>query len=118
MAIGPYMAGRLMKKQARLVQKLARVQAKLARSRLSPHTVRARAHYNPAVSAVRGIVTAVAFGGLWWLGCRRVNNLIDGIFGADQVEHMAPPRVEPQSANTFWTFGRRRRAGQTEIGNR
>ena len=106
---------RLLRKQARLSQKLERVKAKLANRALIAQSRRARAPRDPFVSTIRGIVTAIAFGGFWWLGCDRINGLIEELFG----EAKSPPPQRTVAAGsarqTFWTFGRRRRAGQSQI---
>ena len=104
---------RLMRKQARLSQKLERVKAKLANRAHAMQIRRDRAARNPHLATFRGIISLIAFGGLWWLGHDRVNSFIDEIFGdATPASQQHPPGPRPQ---TFWTFGRRRRSGQSEI---
>jgi hypothetical protein len=104
---------RLLRKQARLSQKLERVKAKLAKRAHFTQVRRDRAARNPYLSAARDIITVMAFGGLWWLGRDRLNGFIDEIFG----ESTPAPQQQPpgQRPHTFWTFGRRRRSGQSEI---
>jgi hypothetical protein len=106
---------RLLRKQARLMQKLERVKAKLTNRALTMQSRRVRAPRNPYLATIRGIVTGIAFGGFWWLGCDRLNGLIDELFGTT-----ATPRRQQSSEivprpQSFWTFGRRRRSGQSEI---
>ena len=101
---------RLLRKQARLSQKLERVKAKLANRMLTMQSRHARAQRNPYLATVRGIVTGIAFGGFWWLGCDRVNSMIDEIFGEAKETQQHPVAIVPKP-QTFWTFGRRRRTG-------
>jgi len=104
---------RLLRKQARLSQKLERVKAKLEKRAHAVKVRRDRAARNPYLSAARDIITVMAFGGLWWLGRDRLNGIIDEIFGdATPAPQRQPPAQRP---HTFWTFGRRRRSGQSEI---
>jgi hypothetical protein len=105
---------RLIRKQARLTQKLERIKTKLANRALLVQTRRDRTRRNPYLSTVRGIVTGMAFAGFWWLGCDRINGMIDDLFG----ESTSPPNQPAASAahaQTFWTFGRRRRSGESQI---
>jgi hypothetical protein len=105
---------RLIRKQARLTQKLERIKTKLANRALLVQTRRERARRNPYVSTVRGIVTGLAFAGFWWLGCSRVNGLIDDLFGESNPSPKQPAGSIAH-AQTFWTFGRRRRSGESQI---
>lgn len=109
-----YFEQRLIRKQARLTQKLERIKAKLADRAHAVQTRRLRAHRNPYVSTVRGIVTGLAFAGFWWLGCNRINGLIDDLFGASNASPQQPA-ASTAHAQTFWTFGRRRRSGESQI---
>jgi hypothetical protein len=105
---------RLIRKQARLTQKLERIKTKLANRALLVQTRRVRAHRNPYVSTVRGIVTGLAFAGFWWLGCNRINGVIDDLFGESNAAPQQPA-ASTAHAQTFWTFGRRRRSGESQI---
>jgi hypothetical protein len=106
---------RLLRKQARLSQKLERIKAKLANRILLAQSRRARWQRNPYLETVRGIVSSIAFGGFWWLGCDRVNGLIDELFGEINAKPEQHPTGITPGGQTFWTFGRRRRTGQSEI---
>ena len=110
-----HLEARLLRKQARLSQKLERIKAKLANRALMAQTRRARWQRNPYLASVRGIISVIAFGGFWWLGCDRVNGLIDELFGETYAKPQQYPGANVSSAQTFWTFGRRRRTGQSEI---
>ena len=105
---------RMLRKQARLSQKLQRVKEKLANRALAAQTRRRRDPGTSYLSLLRMMVTTAAFGGFWWLGCDRVNSFVDEIFG-EQRE--APQRAADAAPHgqTFWTFGRRRRRGQSQI---
>jgi len=105
---------RLIRKQARLTQKLERIKAKLANRALLAQTRRVRTPCNPYVSTVRGIITGLAFAGFWWLGSSRVNGLIDDLFGKPNTNPQQPASSTAH-AQTFWTFGRRRRSGESQI---
>jgi hypothetical protein len=109
-----YFEQRLIRKQARLTQKLERIKAKLANRALLAQTRRVRTPRNPYVSTVRGIITGLAFAGFWWLGCNRVNGLIDDLFGTSNANPQQPA-ASTAHAQTFWTFGRRRRTGESQI---
>jgi hypothetical protein len=110
-----YLEARLLRKQARLSQKLERIKEKLANRVLMAQSRHARWQRNPYLASVRGIISVVAFGGFWWLGCDRVNGLIDELFGESNAKPQQHPGAIVPAAQTFWTFGRRRRTGQSEI---
>ncbi|HKW44968.1 MAG TPA: hypothetical protein VJN22_04865 [Candidatus Eremiobacteraceae bacterium] len=105
---------RMLRKQARLSQKLERVKKKLANRALAAQTHRRRDPRDSYLSLMRMMVTTAAFGGFWWLGCDRVNGFIDEIFGERRVTPQRAAVAEPHG-QTFWTFGRRRRSGQSQI---
>jgi|SRR5450755_2787995 len=108
-----YFEQRLIRKQARLTQKLEHIKTKLANRALIVQR-RIRERRNPYVSTVRGIVTGIAFAGFWWLGCNRINGLIDDLFGESSAT-LQHPAASTAHAQTFWTFGRRRRSGESRI---
>ena len=105
---------RLLRRQARLTQKLEKIKAKLADRATIAQKGRVRAPRNPSFSGLRGLVRLIAFSGFWWLGSSRVNGFIDELFGH---AHSAPQQLATPGSEheTFWTFGRRRRSGQSQI---
>jgi len=106
---------RLLRKQARLMQKLERIKAKLADRAAHPQSRRVRAPRNPNLSGLRGLVSLIAFSGFWWLGRARLNGLIDELFGSAHATPQQQAATSGSAQETFWTFGRRRRSGQSQI---
>jgi hypothetical protein len=106
---------RLIRKQARLMQKLERIKAKLADRAAHPQSRRVRAPRNPNLSGLRGLITLVAFSGFWWLGRARLNGFIDELFGGARATPQQQPATSGSAHETFWTFGRRRRSGDSQI---
>jgi hypothetical protein len=106
---------RLLRKQARLLQKLERVKAKLANRAFAAQSRRSRAPRNPYLDIIRLIVTGAAFGGFWWLGSNRVNAFIDELLGEHRDAAKQHAAAAQSHDHTFWTFGRRRRSGQSQI---
>jgi hypothetical protein len=107
---------RLLRKQARLTQKLERIKAKLADRAAHPQSSRVRAPRNPNHSGLRGIAYLVAFSAFWWLGRARLNGFIDELFGSAHATPQQQAATPGSTHETFWTFGRRRRSGESHIG--
>ena len=105
---------RLIRKQARLTKKLERIKAKLADLATLMQSRRVRTPRNSYLALLRLMVTGVAFGGFWWLGSGRINGLIDDLFGASNASPQRPASPGAH-AQTFGTFGRRRRSGESQI---
>jgi hypothetical protein len=105
---------RLLRKQARLTQKLERIKAKLADRTSLAKGRRVRSPRNSNLTGLRGLITLIAFSGFWWLGRSRIHGFIDDLFG--HTSSAPPQSATPGSAHeTFWTFGRRRRSGESQI---
>jgi hypothetical protein len=106
---------RLLRKQARLTQKLERIKAKLADRATIAQKGRVRTPRDPNHSGLRGLAYLMAFSGFWWLGRSRINAFLDEFFGHSKP---VPPQQTAASGSThetFWTFGRRRRSGDSQI---
>ena len=113
--VGPIISARLIRKQARLATKLARIRAKLA-SRLDGATIyRVREYHNGLIGALRGIASGVLWAAFWWLGCKAITGMLDDIFGPEERLVPVMPETPSTHGQTFWTFGRRMRSGQSKI---
>jgi hypothetical protein len=106
---------RLLRKQARLTQKLERIKAKLADRASLAKGRPVRAPRNPNLSGLRGLAYLVAFSGFWWLGSSRINGFLDEFFGHANPAPQQHPATSASTHETFWTFGRRRRSGESQI---
>jgi hypothetical protein len=106
---------RLLRKQARLTQKLERIKAKLADRASLARGRRVRAPRDPNHSGLRGLVYLMAFSGFWWLGRSRINGFLDEFFGHANPAPAQQPVTPGSTHETFWTFGRRRRSGDSQI---
>jgi hypothetical protein len=113
--VGPIISARLIRKQTRLATKLARVRAKLASRLDGATTYRVREYHSGLIGALRGIAAAVLWAAFWWLGCKAITGILDDIFGPE--EHLVPvtPETPSTRSQTFWTFGRRMRSGDSQI---
>jgi hypothetical protein len=106
---------RLLRKQARLTQKLEKIKAKLADRATIAQKGRVRAPRNPNLTGLRGLAYLVAFSGFWWLGRSRINGFLDEFFGHASPTPAHRPATPGSEHETFWTFGRRRRSGDSQI---
>ncbi len=113
--IGERVAVRLVRRQERLAKKLARVRAKLASHMQGSTAYRVVDNHSAPVAALRGIATGIAWAAFWWVGCKGVNSLLDGIFGPEERLEPVSSATQTSHGQTFWTFGRRMRSGQTQI---
>ncbi len=106
---------RLLRKQARLTQKLERIKSKLADRASLAKGRRVRAPRDPNMSGLRGLAYLVAFSGFWWLGRSRINAFLDEFFGHAKPAPQQQTATTGSTHETFWTFGRRRRSGDSRI---
>jgi hypothetical protein len=106
---------RLLRKQARLTQKLEKIKAKLADRATIAQKGRVRAPRNPNLTGLRSLAYLVAFSGFWWLGRSRINGFLDEFFGHASPTPAHRPATPGSEHETFWTFGRRRRSGDSQI---
>jgi hypothetical protein len=112
--VGQTFSARLIRKQTRLATKLARVRAKLANLD-GATTYRVREYHNGLVGALRGIASGVLWAAFWWLGCKAISGILDDIFGPDERLMPVAPETPAARNQTFWTFGRRMRSGESQI---
>ena len=113
--IGSAVSARLIRRRARLAKKLAKVRAKLARYSDGATSYRVIDSHGSLVSAIRSISYVVLWGGFWWLGSDKIHSIVDEIFGPEERYVPVDSASPAHAGQTFWTFGRRMRSGQSRI---
>ena len=116
-------ADRVLRAELRVATSISRVRANLAGRAHSALYGRIIPIYKAQIFRLRRIADAYSRRGGGWIGLRIVGNvmhdLLDQLEGVQPAQAISLPATAPAAiaSESFWTFGRRRRSAQMQIGD-